>query len=1302
MSQAHVETEFFIPRRMEELEAVDNRVPGQYYVDAVMDVKDLSPTEQLSTLQAVIHELSKKEHIMTIHQSNKFDAVYSYVRHIDDVSRDCKLLLSEQLPGLLKKLCKMVAPVLAKDTSAIDPTFFVYARSTLKMYTFLIAQLMLTIEVDVAPTLSQRSGRKPGGKAHRPVVAAVDLSVKETALRALLDVLSPELDKVWGAGGRIEETLLNCVLRSAVALMGTKANVFETNGETTAVGEGIQLLLAALAHRYITSREKSAASVDVREIMVGPLVEALMKHDFVARFVPRLFHVIDGGETNWEWPKVFIRGVIEVVCANSVNSVDSASAKNIALFIDQVAESHIGGILDNMDILGPQINNECFEVRKTIMTATAELIVKRYANPRTPEEVLRRDALLEDLMSRFMDLNPFARMHCVKLWTYMWDGKAIPRLLQYRVLENAVRRLEDRNNHVRKAAFNLIQMAIKKNTLGSTCLSLHKNKQKHDELLAELKGLVPEPEIFQQSLEESQTGRLSVPAPGPYADKWAKLAFYDNAIHFITQVQAAVEVAFTSLNSKVAADVLEAIDFIATCNEFRVDSAVDGVQRLFPLVYVTEPVIQEAVRVAFCQIMFSKQTASPLMARNIACTKKLLAMVMRSDEGTIAALETICQQLPLSTSTSGIVTDDIMGTVWGVATGINHTDFTPIEARHAMRLFAVLAFANPKAMRDRVIDVLQVIFPTKSGDNMLCSYVCHALERLTLLKNFKPLPRTDPLVLGLQSLVTKRTSQLELWLMLAESAMGTIGTLCEAPRDVFSVVVRDLSARAQKDAAQYEAASTPEHKSRVVTSLTQFCFVIGHAAMKELVFIDILERQQLSRAEDKANEPAVAGGDQMLKELGLDSREYRREEIREQCEIAKAAILSPDGVYAKHVANIVTWSSSPGHELFGDTTLRSAAVLSLCKFMIISEEVCRERIQLLFTILKKTREWWVRTNILVALGDLLCTHPNVVQPYMHPSEGHLFDLLHDADHRVRSTTVMVCTHLALNDMLRVAEMVPLLIVLVADDDATISNMGKVFLQELHNKNKAMVYNLFPTIMMHLSSEFGEGEKFNVVMRLVIEKLEKDKQTESTVEKVCAKFPMIGSVGMSDADIAVARNIAFCLSEFNYSADKTVAKVISEQCFGHYKKWLRDETVKKFITSIAAKAKRSVPGVAGGESRRDKASVEDWEKRLQGEAVDEAERNSGVVPGRNSGGAKPAGKAGKRAKKSNTDDDEESSSSNSDSSEDCHPSAQNQTRAALEKRDSNASQGSSHGKGSQGKGRAPVPPPKAAAKKKTKR
>eukprot|EP00760_Papus_ankaliazontas_P026024 PhM_4_TR2995/c0_g1_i1/m.14364/K06677/YCS4, CNAP1, CAPD2; condensin complex subunit 1 len=1139
--------EFNIPQRAEDLEVVEGRVSGCFYVDGVMSCNDMGNVDQITTLQAVLNDLSRRDSCMAIRNSEKFDVLYSFVKQMDVLSKDCIVHLAQDLPQLLLKLTKMVAGALHNHgEEQFEQRFLITARSAVKMYAFLVCSVLNNLDrasvSGAAAALSQDSsmsqqsraagrGRRPTGARRGGVgVELVDLSVKETAVRALLEVLSPDLAAMWVPRGRVEEKVVNLLLRTALTIMSSKQTLFDGTHEVTAVGEGVLLLLAAVAHRYISTSLESSTAADVKDIMASPLGELVLKNEHVARFLPKLMHLIDREDSQQQWSKAFNRSIIEVMGETSAEAIDTQSAKNVATFFDEVARIHVVAILENMDIVRPQLNNESYDVRKTVMTCMAELLQQRYANCRgNPVETAKRDTLLESLLERFMDINPFARSHCIKVWNYLWESRCVGRDVHLRVMENVVKRIEDRHHYVRKSAFQLLQNAVRKNPLGTQCLSLSLLRKKHDDLMKELKTAMPEPEVFQQSMDESQ-GRLSStanaaaadagvipPQPGPHDDKFQRLGHYTFGITFVEHIHTACKHALTQLNSKIVADVLEAMEFLTVCSEYRVDYAVENAHNIFPLIYSLEPSIQEATKVAFCQIYFlslRKATNTPLLTRNLASAKKLLAMLMRSSEGIIAATETICQLLPQSTSVSNVITDDVMTAVWGVATGSLRSDVSPMESRHAMRLFAILAYANPRAVRERVGEIINEVFVNKFNDNMLCTYLCHALERLASLKSFKPLPKDDPLITGIQAFATKRTGQLKLWLMLAESSMSAIGTLCDAPREVFSVVVQELARRAERDLKNYEdqtkggskdqkettgdpsPTSNSITKERVVTSLAQFAFVIGHAALKELVFVDQMERVELTRLENapvqqqqQQNNKKGAGGreDVIQKELGFDSREYRRAEIAEQCEIAKHAIVGKGGMYAKYIPQIEQWCVNPDHEILGDSTLRSAAVLSLSKFMIISEDLCKKHVRLFFTLLKNTKEWWIRTNILVALGDLLCMHPNVVQPYLHPSQKHIYELLHDDDEHVRSTTVMVCTHLALNDMLRVSEMVPLLLALVGDADEKISSMGRVFLNELHAKNKTLIYNLLPSICMHLCNEFGESEKFQMIMKLVIEK-----------------------------------------------------------------------------------------------------------------------------------------------------------------------------------------------------------------------
>lgn len=57
----------------------------------------------------------------------------------------------------------------------------------------------------------------------------------------------------------------------------------------------------------------------------------------------------------------------------------------------------------------------------------------------------------------------------------------------------------------------------------------------------------------------------------------------------------------------------------------------------------------------------------------------------------------------------------------------------------------------------------------------------------------------------------------------------------------------------------------------------------------------------------------------------------------------------------------------------------------------------------------------VRTNIVVALGDLAFRFPNALEPW----NPKIYDRLRDSCPRVRANAIMVLTHLILNDMVKV-------------------------------------------------------------------------------------------------------------------------------------------------------------------------------------------------------------------------------------------------------------------------------------------
>ena len=75
----------------------------------------------------------------------------------------------------------------------------------------------------------------------------------------------------------------------------------------------------------------------------------------------------------------------------------------------------------------------------------------------------------------------------------------------------------------------------------------------------------------------------------------------------------------------------------------------------------------------------------------------------------------------------------------------------------------------------------------------------------------------------------------------------------------------------------------------------------------------------------------------------------------------------------------------------------------------------------------------LKANIIISIGDLLHKYPNLVDTY----NQKIFAKLHDKDMQVRKTTMMVLTHLILNDMIKIKGEICEVALLLEDEEPKI-------------------------------------------------------------------------------------------------------------------------------------------------------------------------------------------------------------------------------------------------------------------------
>ena len=161
---------------------------------------------------------------------------------------------------------------------------------------------------------------------------------------------------------------------------------------------------------------------------------------------------------------------------------------------------------------------------------------------------------------------------------------------------------------------------------------------------------------------------------------------------------------------------------------------------------------------------------------------------------------------------------------------------------------------------------------------------------------------------------------------------------------------------------------------------------------------------------------------------------------------------------------------------------------------------------------------------------------------------------------------MVITHLCLNDMLKLKGEIVDICMLLEDPDDRIKDQVKLFLHELHSKANYIIYNLFPKAISRLSKEFSylKKEEFENIAKNLLSHIDKDKQTEQIVDKMCHKLKQ-------STNPTEWRNTAFCLSQMKYS-EKLFIKLL--EAYDAYKdKLIASPEVKEYFLLIAIQAKK---------------------------------------------------------------------------------------------------------------------------------
>lgn len=699
---------------------------------------------------------------------------------------------------------------------------------------------------------------------------------------------------------------------------------------------------------------------------------------------------------------------------------------------------------------------------------------------------------------------------------------------------------------------------------------------------------------YAENLENSQT--LS-DCDAEFRSNAKALKFTQSALDFINQFEYAGEACQGMLLSKNTSDVTEALRFFVKARHFQLPCAITGMKHALSLMWSGEHSIRDEILQAFTEIFIAVPgTNGKENLPDSQIAHNLLVLVGNASVSELASIEEGLRRLVRSER----IPADVFLIIWSIASKADS------ETRAAALMVLSMAASADRSIVDSA-SRLRLMVEAGLGDYVedkndwrtVRAAAC-ALQRVSISK----LDATSAKAVILEQIIERlciiirgewcideNSDDTLHWFSAAEQSIDALFVVSEEPEVECAEVIRALTATTFGNGKSKGACMC--HSLR----LARFFFVLGHVALKTLVHTEYLSsalrrangKKSLKQQEiadnafskrSKDNPDTENDTEAIEAELGV-AAEVEAENERRFADISEKEILGR-GIIRNFTPLLVRVVGNDGGN-FESEILRQSSTLALCKFMCISTSFCEEHLPLVFTTLSDapSMDTTLRANIVIALGDHAFRFPNEVEPYT----PRLYACLRDSSTKVRRHTLMVLTHLILNDMVKVKGQVCEIALCLRDDDARIRDMSRLLFYELSKRSNNPIYNLLPDIISQLSQLSLQREDFRNIMSFLLGFITKERQNEMLIEKLCQRFPKCQSISQK-------ADLTFCIAQLKVN-EKSI-KILIDQ-FRLYKDALFDEEVKKSFLSIVVKAKKfAKPDLKG--------HLEEWEEKLNDHCV----------------------------------------------------------------------------------------------------
>ncbi|CAK56283.1 unnamed protein product (macronuclear) [Paramecium tetraurelia] len=935
--------------------------------------------------------------------------------------------------------------------------------------------------------------------------------------------------------------------------------------------------------RYVFDLIKMAIEIketQIREVWIEVLISALIiwsKHETVLKntivhlmyeqesVVPNLSKFLVACSKHDKLKSYTIDQLgllINFITEKSTNQTESLAVKNLRELLTISSKEMPKIYYQQLSSMIGLYDNENYHIRSglsDVITNVIEYLVKE-SKEQNDDEVLLLNAnnLTKSLISRHLDKTALCRSNVLQCLSQLLNLNCIQKIHLPTIFSISQSRLRDISGYARKSALQLLKSVsrcyryiyvqsqgrdkfwsskeigeqIKSNQLELD--NIHNDFQRLDLQFQE--GNISEDQIndtiknIKKRTQEIQKGQ-------EYLDEYSK---------FLDGMKIAINQVLQLCQSKNQADVTHSIKLFAYLSKYDFESANIGLRRMLLLVWSQDKSIQQEVIKKFWKLYLKDNKNTKQIVLSI------IDLISTSNQKELLSIEKIILSYETEQAPNYKLPNKAFSTLWDL---FGRPEINQRSMLIFVRIMLTRNCSYFNMEKIKQIQELLMAYNRKDPDWIIIKELSLILSKLDRNQEKNQIYINNQIELLTRLLVKYKDTQDMNYFSACDSIIQLI-SLSYNPECKFEALIKQFEfEQHSKNSMELEQLSNNDKMH-----LTHAIYIAGCISLQLLVLIDKTHRQLKQLKNDRESQ---IGKEQEIDKIsgGLEGEFERIHEVVNEIQDLNLVQQNLLSVFSPLVIMIiedclVDMENKKSSCLNQQSPLVQVCLITMCKFMCLSESYCRQNIEMLFNIMKcPLFDQVVKNNVLISIGDLLHMWPNTVQKF----HKQIYSNLLDSNGPLRRVTLLVLTHLILNDMIKSKTSLSHIPVLLNDPCQQIQSMARYFLNELQKKEQRAISNAVPDIILNIHEH---NEIIISQISLYIDK--------NLVESIVEKLVNILGISQNQSEI---KNISIL---FNYMNLTQTSLQRFLDGWEQYREKLKDQFVYNQFISLIKKLRRTLP------------------------------------------------------------------------------------------------------------------------------